>query len=222
MTNRIVILSCVIFALALSINYVLDSSSDSPLTERKNDPDLYMHNASINQFDDKGALHHKIYADRFTHFPITDVTTMLNPTLALVKENNTSPWKINSEEGRLLPTGVLREEVVELWDNVLASRNGQAGKFITISTQSLTVYPDRHYAETDTKVFIDNETGRTTAAGMKAFLDTGKFQFYSSREDRVNTIYLPVMKHEPAPNTEPRTTGSTSDSKQARSDGNVS
>lgn len=150
-----------------------------------------MLNASINQFDLSGRLQHKLSAERFTHFPITDLTTMITPTLSLIPTTD-SPWKITANEGRILPFTDYREEVVELWDNVLAEQTGEAGNFLNIQSQSLTVYPDREYAETDDKVYIDNQTGRTTAAGMKAYLDTGRFMFFSTPEDRVITIFLPA------------------------------
>ena len=45
-------------------------------------------------------------------------------------------------------------------------------------TNSLTIYPARDFAETDEQVIITNQSGRTTAAGMKAFLNIGKFMLY--------------------------------------------
>ncbi len=191
MTNRIVVLSCLVLAFALSIDWVLERTEAPARSPAKNEPDLYMLNASINQFDETGQLQHQIQASRFTHFPLTDLTTMFSPKVSLEDTAGDSPWEITANEGRILPPTAYREQIVELWDNVLAARSGVAGKFINIQTNSLTVYPDREYAETDQKVYIDNQTGRTTAAGMRAFLDTGKFVFFSDETDRVTTIFLP-------------------------------
>jgi lipopolysaccharide export system protein LptC len=150
-----------------------------------------MLNATISQFDPEGELQHRIAANRFTHFPLTDLTTMKSPALALGRTRDSDPWKITSSEGRILPSSEYREEIVELWSNVLASQLSNGSAFVNIQTNSLTVYPERDYAETDEPVFIDNQSGRTTAAGMKAFLDTGKFMFYSTPTHRVTTIFLP-------------------------------
>ena len=149
-----------------------------------------MLNATINQFDGEGELQHRIAANRFTHFPLTDLTTMKFPALALGRTRDSKPWEITSSEGRILPSSDYREEIVELWNNVLAAKPGSGSDFVNIQTNSLTVYPERDYAETDEAVFIDNQSGRTTAAGMKAFLDTGKFMFYSTPTHRVTTIFL--------------------------------
>jgi lipopolysaccharide export system protein LptC len=191
MINRLIVLSTLIIAFALTINcFMTESKEDLDFTPR-NEPDFYMLNATINQFGSEGELQHRIAATRFTHFPLTDVTTMKFPKLALGKTRDSDPWEITSSKGRILPSSDYREEVVELWSNVLASQSGNENEFVTIETNSLTVYPERDYAETDEPVFIKNQNGRTTAAAMKAFLNTGKFMFYSTPEHRVTTIFLP-------------------------------
>lgn len=191
MINRIIVLSTLILAFALTINWVMVESEDTEDLTPGNEPDLYMLNATINQFDEEGELQHQIAANRFTHFPLTDLTTMKSPALALGRTRDSNPWEITSNDGRILPSSDYREEIVELWSNVLASKSASGSEFINIQTNSLTVYPERDYAETDEAVFIDNQSGRTTAAGMKAFLDTGKFMFYSTPTRRVTTIFLP-------------------------------
>ena len=191
MINRIVVLSSLLLAFALSINWVMDESEEQDDEIPRNEPDIYMLNASIEQFNDEGMLQHRIDADRFTHFPLTNLTTMKSPAMALAHSERQSPWNITAKEGRILPASDYREEVIELWTNVVAARSGAEGRFVNIQTDSLTIYPERDYLETDAKVFIDNETGRTTAAGMKAYLDAGRFMFYSTADDRVTTIFLP-------------------------------
>ncbi len=191
MINRIIVLSTLILAFALTINWVMMESDESAELTPGNDPDFYMLDATISQFDGKGELQHRIAANRFTHFPLTDLTTMKSPALELGRTGDSVPWEITSSEGRILPSTEYREEIVELWSNVLAAKSGSGGDFINIQTNSLTIYPERDYAETDEAVFIDNQSGRTTAAGMKAFLDTGRFMFFSTPTRKVTTIFLP-------------------------------
>ena len=191
MINRIIVLSTLILAFALTINWFMAESDETVNLTPRNAPDLYMLNATISQFDSEGELQHRIAANRFTHSPLTDLTTMKFPELALGRAKGTEPWEITSSEGRILPSSDYREEIVELWNNVLASQKIDGSSFVNMQTNSLTVYPERDYVETDEPVFIDNQSGRTTAAGMKAFLDTGKFLFYSTPKHRVTTIFLP-------------------------------
>ena len=191
MINRLIALSTLIIAFALTINWFMTESKEELDFTPRNEPDLYMLNATINQFGPEGELQHRIAANRFTHFPLTDVTTMKFPALALGRTRDSDSWEITSRKGRILPSSDYREEVVELWNNVLASQSGNESEFVTIETNNLTVYPERDYAETDEPVFIKNQSGRTTAAAMKAFLNTGKFMFYSTPEHRVTTVFLP-------------------------------
>ena len=191
MINRLIVLSTLIIAFALTINWFMPESEEELDFTPRNEPDFYMLNATINQYGPEGKLQHRIAANRFTHFPLTDVTTMKFPALSLGRTRDSDPWEINSSKGRILPSSDYREEVVELWSNVLASQSSNKSEFVTIKTNSLTVYPERDYAETDEPVFIKNQSGRTTAAAMKAFLNTGKFMFYSTPENRVTTIFLP-------------------------------
>ena len=191
MINRLIVLSTLIIAFALTINWFMPESEEELDFTPRNEPDFYMLNATVNQFDPEGELQHRIAANRFTHFPLTDVTTMTFPALALGRRRDSDPWEITSSKGRILPSSDYREEVVELWNNVLASQSGNESEFVTIETNSLTVYPERDYAETDQPVFIKNQSGQTTAAAMKAFLNIGKFIFYSTPEHRVTTIFLP-------------------------------
>ncbi len=196
MNNRATILASLILVFAIATNLILEQGDDSLTTASmlQNDPDLYMLNATITQFDDDGNLQHTIKADRFTHFPLTDVTSLKFPSLKLFPDSKKEPWDIEAKNGRLLSQSVYREEVVELWEDVMAVHHTDNGHFINIRTQSLTVYPEREYAETNQKVTIDSNSGRTSAAGMKAFLQDGKFIFYSTPTERVHTIFLPEFK----------------------------
>ena len=192
MANRVIILSCIILVIAFATDWLLKDAITDPMLEelKRNDPDIYMLDATIRQFADTGELQHELSADRFTHFPLTDVTILERPNLMLYPQNG-SPWTISSSNGRLLSKSIYREEVMELWDDVLLSRQSQDGQYVNIKTQSLTVYPEREYAETDLKVSINDNASTTSAAGMEAHLDQEKLVFYSNREERVNTVFMP-------------------------------
>ena len=191
MINRIIMPGALLLAFALSVNWLLDGSEQPEEREPDNEPDLYMLNASVEQFDDDGSLQHQINAQRLTHFPLTDLTIMKSPTMALGHTQGREPWGITAQEGRIIPRSEYREEIVEFWNNVHAKRTAAQGRFISIQTESLTIYPERDYLETDARVSITNETGRTTAPGMKAFLDVERFMFLSTRRERVITTFLP-------------------------------
>ncbi len=186
--NRLVTLCILVLAFALSINWVTEQNEQPEDSSPRNDPDFYMLNASIRQFGGNGQLRHTLKAGRFTHFPLTDLTAMQMPGMTITVAGS-APWKITAREGRIINESKYREEAVELWDTVIAEKPGRNNKFISIRTDSLTVYPEREYAETNEKVRIDSETGSTTAAGMKAFLDRGNYLLHSTDKDRVRTTF---------------------------------
>lgn len=193
MSSRSIFVTGLVFVFAILTNLILNQIEDDAVTKSvvKNDPDLYMLNATVTQLDSTGQVHHKIIAERFTHFPLTDVTALISPQIKMYPSPPGAPWDISSKNGRLLSQSVYREEVVELWDDVLAIQLKERGEFLNIQSQSLTVHTNKDFIETNDKVFVDDNGGRTTAAAMKAWLDTGKFEFYSSNTERVRSVLLP-------------------------------
>jgi lipopolysaccharide export system protein LptC len=197
LTSRVLIVSLLILLIAATTNILLDQNTENgpALVIGKNDPDMYMRNANITQFSKSGDIRHNIFAERLTHFPLTNISTLKTPRLTLYPTlTKETPWHILADHGRQLPKAQVREEIIELWDGVVATQSSAKGDFISISTESLTVYPIRDYAETTQKVYIDENSGRTTAAGMKAFFNEGRFIFFSSKKERVHTMYLPVFE----------------------------
>lgn len=195
LNSRFLIIVGAVLLLAGAINFLLDENVKEVVEEtqvNRNDPDLYMRNATITQFTKTGERQHKISANLFTHFPLTDITTLRAPDMTLYpSDQGALPWDIVARHGRLLPNVGFRDEIVELWEEVLAIQSDLEGNFINIRTDSLTVHPDKDYAETDQKVIIDDNSGRTTAAGMKAYFADGKFLFFGREDERVKTILLP-------------------------------
>ncbi len=200
-TTRNILLISLIILFAATTNWLIDQQepADDGRSIGRNDPDLYMLNAKITQFATNGGRQHEIIASRLTHFPLTDMTALISPEVKLFAHNATNPWKITADNGRLLPESQLRDESLELWDNVSAEKADLRGEFIKIKTASLTVYPGQDFAETDQMVTIDGVGGRTSAAGMQAYLNEGRFLFVSDEANKVVTTLLPVKVAGQAP-----------------------
>jgi lipopolysaccharide export system protein LptC len=190
--SKLIIQLAFLLVLAAAVNWYLDTIVEEPGQKiiQANDPDLYMSNASLTQFDERGAIRHRIEASKFTHYPATDITTLMMPIITLYKKSG-PPWHIKSQAGRILPGLAEKDRILELWDSVLIERTRSENEFITIRSENLTVLPEQDYAETDQTVIIDDNTGRTVASGMKAYLTPGHFIFYSTEQQRVSTVILP-------------------------------
>ena len=152
-----------------------------------NEPDLFMTQASISQINEEGHLASKISADRFTHYPLTDVTTLELPRVALYTPNLTGPWTISSTKGRLLGVSVYRKQSVELWSTVRAEKSNPDGSTTTFITDALNVYPSENVAESDSPVTIFTGDTQTQAAKLRANFDQDTFLFNSNASQRVVT-----------------------------------
>lgn len=156
--------------------------------ELDEEPDFYMEGAEISQFDHLGELRYRMRADRVSHYTARNITELVAPHLILFEDP--SPWEVSSVAGTIhhevgAETG--SREVVELVDDVKLERRSSESDFIEVTTSALTLYPDRKYAETDQAVMIETHTGRTTAHGLRADLQTGQLTLYSG----VHTVVLP-------------------------------
>ncbi len=193
MTSRTILLPGLVIVLALVTNLILDRESPglSAPAMQENDPDQYMRNPVITQFNEQGHLKHRLKAEQLTHFPLTDLSTLRSPRLELTGEDGAEPWKIRARNGRLLPETGHRKQTLELWDEVHAIRRNDDGSYIAIDTRSLTVYPDQQFAETDEDVVVDDNSRNILAAGMEAWFGPTRFVFSSTVEQRVRSVLLP-------------------------------
>ena len=201
-TSRALIILILTIAAAWLASWLMNRDG-APATlnpEAKNEPDLYMVNAIIDQYDEGGKPKHKIKAFKLTHYPATDITTLEQPRVKVYLEDTAIPWDIESNFGRLTPKSSNKalpnrdEEVVELWERVFAERTRLSGDFVNIRTEQMTVYPDRDYLESRVKVYLDDQSGRTTAGAMNAYLEQTRYEFFTNNIQRVNTIFIPEVK----------------------------
>lgn len=163
----------------------------------RNDPDLFMTGAEVIEFDTRGQVARTLAAERFTHFPLTDITTLQAPAMTLFDEAGSpgdAPWQLDADLGRILPRDRHRAETIELWQSVRALQKRADGNQISIVSDSMTVVPADNYLETDDPVAIKDRDSHTTAAGMRGYLNRGRFMFYSTDDQRVQTTLLPTLR----------------------------
>ena len=89
--------------------------------------------------------------------------------------------RLKQKKGKLSSSADETKKFVEFWDSVTAAKLNMEGEFTSLSTESLVVHPTRNYLETSSSVFIDNEMGRTSSAGLQAFLNDGNYKFFFKR-----------------------------------------
>ena len=92
------------------------------------------------------------------------------------------PWHVRSERGWVSAAG----DVMLLLGKVHIWRNTADGELdLDIKTEDLRVLPDSDYGETDKPVLITTPTSESRGVGMRAFLDTSRYELLS----QVQTVY---------------------------------
>ena len=149
-----------------------------------------MNNASLKTYDNQGKWLQNLTAKRFVHLQSTGETYLTEPILTLANNEEDFSWKIKAKKGKIRSRPGEEQELVEFWDSVTAAKLNMKGKFTSLNTERLIVYPNRNYLETSSPVFIDNEIGRTSSVGLQALLNESRYELFSSAGSRVSTIIL--------------------------------
>ena len=156
------------------------------------EPDLHIEGARVSQYRLDGTLKYRLESAQVRHFEAQQLTRLVAPQLYLYDEPD-PPWEIRSKHGTIRQAehqGHMEEEVY-LEQDVYLEQREPGGNEISLSTQSLTIYPDSRYAKTDQDVIIESNFGRTTAVGLNGDLQRGRLNLFSDATQRVHTIVLP-------------------------------
>ena len=156
--------------------------------ELAEEPDLYMQQAKITQFQDDGTIQYRLAAREIHHFEADGHTRLLKPDLEL-HDDPQPPWHITSKHGEIHGTArAPGGERVLLRDSVVVHQDGPGADYLTIRCEALDIYPERKYAETEGDVMIDTDVGRTAARGLQADLARGSMKLSSGTDAAVHTI----------------------------------
>jgi lipopolysaccharide export system protein LptC len=157
------------------------------------EPDLYMEQATITQYGDDGAIRYHLVSAEVRHYDAEGLTRLVAPTLTLNRAPQ-PPWFARAQAGFVHDTnaeGARTAEVILLRDDVHLEQ--REPNHVEIMSQTLTIYPDRQFAETDQPVIIDTASGRSTAVGMTGDLRTGLLKLSSTATARVHTVVTPAQ-----------------------------
>jgi len=168
------------------------------------EPDLLMEDTTITQYDEDGSLRYRLAAREIRHFEQDDVTRLEDPALEMHRAPE-PPWSLASRSGTLRPDTRAdggHEEHVLLEDDVrIERRSGE--RFVTVTTDSLDLWPERRFAATDRAVIIDTNAGRTQAVGLTADLASGLLTLSSDETQPVHTVVLPSQFRRATAQTNP-------------------
>lgn len=175
----------------LLVRTIGTDGEDDESARARGAPDVRMERALMRQFGADGTLDFALESPEIRFFRDEGRAEMTQPDLTLYDRDRTA-WQVSAASGSLLGevVGGSGEAEVRLQDDVLLQpldgpRRGR------LTTQALSLYPDRQYAATVLPVMIDGEGGRTAAAGLEGDLQGGVLKLFSSADQPVQTILLP-------------------------------
>lgn len=118
---------------------------------------------------------HYLKADYLVHYTDSNITELEKPDLTVYQEKG-EKWHIQSELGRMQEDG--ENDEVLLQGNVTLTQQTRQQP-LKLSTETLLLYPERQYAETDSAVDIRAPGGHIRGVGMKVFGQEERLQLLS-------------------------------------------
>ena len=173
-TGTLVVL-VVVLVLAAGYWNIRPSSFTPQTIQTPQQPDFFMDNPRIRQLNEHGQPAYDLNSERATHQVDRDVTELDEPRLQYYREDEGQPWELQARYGEITANG----DRVELSENVIIEQQLDPQTTRRLSTAALSVFPERHYAETDHSVRIE-AGGITTATGMKAYFNDGRIELLSN------------------------------------------
>ena len=138
--------------------------ADEPVFQsEQTGPDFIAQNTRVVGFGADGSQRYELIAERLEHFPAGDITRLHQPRLHMQGEDNQT--LITANRADVSPGG----EQVDLAGEVKVRRPGTADALpLTLDSETLSVWPDAHRAQTDSPVLLTRGSGRASAQGMRS------------------------------------------------------
>lgn len=172
MSKRVSLSLLLIVLVCLNTALMLRNVSHYRATSKQqldHQPDAFMHNVSYSQYDDQGLLHSHLSTALIVHYPWENSSHFNHPNY-LIYTDKRVPWRVVANQGK--SQGGSRQ--VYLWDHVKIHESQQSMEpETTIVTRTLTIFPNRSFAEADKDVTITQPNSTVQAIGMTADLKHG-------------------------------------------------
>lgn len=138
--------------------------------------DMFMVNVIYTKMDENGRPKNQFFSPKVIHYPYHNSSKFVSPHFIIASKPTEKPWDITAKHG--LSEGGLK--TVQLWDDVKVHQTaGANNQENTMTTTQLTIYPKRHYAETNQAVTITQPGSVIKGIGLKATLDKGIVELLS-------------------------------------------
>ncbi len=173
-----------ILTLGLSLWSILGSKRPEIIaTHAAHRPDAFMENVVATIINKEGNPSLKVEAPKMVHYADNDTTDIETPHITLYRESP-EPWSIDSRHAKATQ-GL---DKIYFWENVVVHHiNDSANPTTTMTTATLTVFPNKQIAQTDDNVTVIQPSTTIHGLGMLANLHEGTVQLLSKAQGE----YLP-------------------------------
>ncbi|WP_432470695.1 LPS export ABC transporter periplasmic protein LptC [Amphritea sp. HPY] len=136
--------------------------------------DFYIIDAAIDDYSVTGQLKQKLRTSQLEHQPQLQQVLTVEPQLTLFATDR-EPVTLSSLSGVMSD----QQDIVNLAGSVTIQDHPDSQEANIMTTESLMIFPDKGFAETDKKVTLSNKMGKTTGVGMKTTFDTRTIELRS-------------------------------------------
>jgi len=180
---KVILTLLVVTVLSTWALYRLNLESASTGVNTANTPDYFMQDFTTLAMDETGNPDYKLYGIYMAHYPDSDTTEILKPSIDFLSLDKPAMHVI-ADKGWL----TANNEVVLLNGNVEFTQKDESGEpVMQINTDKARVLIDQNYVETDQFTKIVTRRTSITGTGMLADLKTGKLSVLND----VHTIIMP-------------------------------
>lgn len=178
--NKLQIVSVILLVILIGAfsNWLLTDLDTQPRIiprEVRHDPDYFLQNFRATSMGEDGKPQHRLVGDYLEHFPDDDTVVIRQLRLDLFREA-LPPWTARANQGIVYERGERLELSGEVELHRPATEHSEA---LRLQTETLTVYPQREYAETDAAVTISSDRSETRAIGMRLDVAQGLLELLS-------------------------------------------
>ena len=146
-------------------------------------PDAFMEDVIATIINKEGNPVLKVAAPKMIHYADNDSTDMTAPNITVFRKESPNPWFINADFAKATQ-GI--SQILFQKNVVIHHPANIDNPTTTMSTDSLTVFPDEQTAQTNDPILITQPSSTIHAVGMHANLKDGTVKLLSqAREEYV-------------------------------------
>lgn len=166
----------IILTLGLSCwSIFISKHAETTFADAAHRPDAFMENVVATIINKEGDPSLKVEAPKMVHYTDNDTTDIETPHITMYRQSP-EPWHINSNYAKATQ-GL---DQIYFWDNVVIHHMSDiANPTTTMTTTTLTVFPDKQIAQTKDNVTLIQPDTTIHGLGMLANLNEGTVQLLS-------------------------------------------